>query len=137
VLFLCLVQLRDLPDRLKPVAAAAIGGVLGTAIDVVVLAALCNRGVAVALAAFLGAVAGAVFCFVANKYVAFRDRRPTDFRQVASFALVALATAVLMAISMHLACDRGHLPYLTAKVICAALVFVCWSYPAQRRLVFA
>lgn len=115
---------------------AAIGGLAGTAIDVVVLAALCNRGISVAVAAFAGAMAGALFCFVANKYVAFRDHRRTDARQVISFAGVALGTAVLMAGAMYLACDRAHLPYLTAKVVCAAIVFVCWSYPAQRRLVF-
>ena len=27
-------------------------------------------------------------------------------------------------------------PYLLAKVICSALVFLAWTYPAQRRLVF-
>ena len=82
-------------------------------------------------------IAGAALCFVANKYVAFRDQRRTDARQVIAFAAVALGTAVLMAIAMHLACERAHLPYLTAKVLCAALIFACWSYPAQRRLVFA
>jgi putative flippase GtrA len=105
--------------------------------DVVVLAALLNRGIPVALAAFVGAIAGAGLCFVANKYVAFRDRSRADLRQVLAFAGVALGSAILMAGAMHLACDRAHLPYLTAKVVCAAVIFVCWSYPAQRRLVFA
>jgi hypothetical protein len=27
-------------------------------------------------------------------------------------------------------------PYLLAKLICAAIVFAVWTYPAQRRLVF-
>ena len=27
-------------------------------------------------------------------------------------------------------------PYLLAKVVCAAAVFAVWSFPAQRRLVF-
>lgn len=118
-------------------AAASFGGVLSTVVDIAVLAALYQHGVAVAPAAFLAACAGAVVCFVANKYIAFRDRRPADARQIVAFALVALGNAALMAVGMHLACDRGHVPYLTAKVICAALLFVCWSYPAQRRLVFA
>lgn len=128
--------IQTLALRLRPMVAASVGGVLSTVVDVAVLYLLCQRGVAVAPAAFVGACAGAVICFVANKYVAFRDRRPADLRQVAGFALVALATASLMALGMHLACARYHLPYMTAKIICAALVFVCWSYPAQRRLVF-
>lgn len=132
-----MLVIRSIPQRLKPVVAASFGGLLGTGADLVVLAWLCERGVAVALAAFLGAVVGAVLCFAGNKYVAFRDPRPIDARQVASFAAVAIVAAVLMAIAMHVACGIGHLPYLTAKVLCAALVFVCWSYPAQRRLVFA
>ncbi len=118
-------------------AAASFGGVLSTVVDVAVLAALYHHGVAIGLAAFIAACAGAVVCFVANKYVAFRDHRPADVRQIAAFAVVALGNAVLMAIAMHVACDRAGLPYLTAKVVCAALLFVCWSYPAQRRLVFA
>ncbi|MEZ4404841.1 MAG: GtrA family protein [Kofleriaceae bacterium] len=128
---------RPLLARLRPLAGAAAGGLAGTVVDVGILATLCNRGVGVAYAAFIGAMAGAVLCFLANKYVAFRDRRRTSARQVVSFGGVALATALLMAAAMHLACDRAHLPYLTAKLVCAAVIFVCWSYPAQRRLVFA
>ena len=130
-------NIERLRNRLRPLAGAALGGLAGTAIDVVILSTLCQRGIPVAYAAFTGAMAGAVLCFLANKYLAFRDGRPTDVRQVASFGGVALSTAILMAIAMHLACDRAHLPYLTAKVVCAAVIFVCWSYPAQRRLVFA
>lgn len=129
--------LNRLRIRARPLAGAALGGLAGTAVDVCLLSTLLHRGVGVAYAAFAGAIAGAVLCFVANKYVAFRDRSRLDLRQVAAFGGVALATAVLMAIAMHLACDRAHLPYLTAKVVCAAVIFVCWSYPAQRRLVFA
>jgi len=129
--------LNRLRTRARPLAGAAIGGLAGTAVDVGLLSTLLHRGVGVATAAFAGAMAGAVLCFVANKYVAFRDRSRIELRQVAAFGGVALATAVLMAIAMHLACDRAHLPYLTAKVVCAAVIFVCWSYPAQRRLVFA
>ena len=129
--------LNHLRTRARPLAGAALGGLAGTAVDVCLLSTLLHRGVGVAYAAFAGAIAGAVLCFVANKYLAFRDRSRIELRQVAAFGGVALATAVLMAIAMHLACDRAHLPYLTAKVVCAAVIFVCWSYPAQRRLVFA
>jgi putative flippase GtrA len=129
--------LASLARRFRPLAAASVGGILSTIVDVAVLAALIHRGVAIPIAAFTGAISGAGICFVANKYVAFRDHRPADVRQIAAFAAVALATAALMALAMYVACDRGHLPYLTAKALCASVVFVCWSYPAQRRLVFA
>lgn len=131
-----MLTIQTLARRLKPVAAAGFGGLLGTAVDVVVLSALYHRGVSIALASFLGAVAGAAVCFLGNKYVAFRDRRPLEVRQIATFAGVAVAAAVLMAIAMHVACGAG-LPYLTAKLVCALIVFACWSYPAQRHLVFA
>ena len=29
-----------------------------------------------------------------------------------------------------------NVPVLPAKLVCAAIVFVAWTYPAQRRLVF-
>lgn len=114
-----------------------MGGLVSTAVDVMVLAILVESGVGVAVAAFAGAAAGAVLCFLLNKYVAFRDHRPIDLRQVITFAAVAFGTALFMAVAMHLACARGHLPYLTAKVLCGLVVFACWSYPAQRHLVFA
>lgn len=120
--------------RLRTMAAAALGGLAATAIDVGVLSTLLHRGVGVGRAAFVGAVAGAVVSFLASKYVAFGDRRRLDARQVAGFAAVALSTALLMGAAMYLACARAHLPYLAAKLGCAALIFVCWSYPAQRRV---
>ncbi|MBZ0237496.1 MAG: GtrA family protein [Deltaproteobacteria bacterium] len=104
--------------------------------DIIVLTILVESGMHVALAAFLGAAAGAVVCFLLNKYIAFRDHRPIDVRQVLGFAGVAFGTATFMALSMHVACVHGHLPYLAAKVLCGLVVFVCWSYPVQRRFVF-
>jgi putative flippase GtrA len=115
---------------------AGLGGAVGSSADIAVLIALVESGVRVAGAAFLGAATGAVVCFVVNKRWAFRDRSPVTLRQVASFAAVAAVTATLMAIAMHLAVEGAGVPYLAAKALCAAAVFVVWSYPAQRRLVF-
>jgi len=114
-----------------------VAGLTSTAVDVILLAVLVHAGVDVALAAFAGAAAGAAVCFLLNKYVAFRDHRPIALRQVAMFALVAFGTATFMALAMHVACSRAHVPYLVAKLLCGAVIFVCWSYPVQRRLVFA
>ncbi len=124
-------------ERQRRVLGASVGGLTSTTVDIIVLTILVESGMSVALAAFLGAAAGAALCFLLNKYVAFRDHRPIDFRQVGMFAGVAFGTALFMAVSMHVACVHGHLPYLAAKVICGLIVFACWSYPVQRRYVFA
>ncbi len=124
-------------ERQRRVLGASVGGLTSTTVDIIVLTILVESGMSVALAAFLGAAAGAALCFLLNKYVAFRDHRPIDFRQVGMFAGVAFGPALFMAVSMHVACVHGHLPYLAAKVICGLIVFACWSYPVQRRYVFA
>lgn len=124
-------------ERQRRVLGASVGGLTSTTVDILVLTILVESGMAVALAAFLGAATGAVVCFLLNKYVAFRDHRPVNLRQVGMFAGVAFGTALFMAVSMQIACVHGHMPYLAAKVVCGLLVFACWSYPIQRRFVFA
>lgn len=118
--------------------AAGLAGALGTAIDFAVLVLLVERaGCSIPLSAFLGVAAGAAVCFLMNKHVAFRDRSPVTLRQVGRFGFVAVAASLLMALAMRIVAVDLHVPYLAAKVLCAALVFLVWTYPAQRRLVFA
>jgi putative flippase GtrA len=105
-------------------------------LDVAILVLLVECGAPVAAAAFCGAAAGAVMNFALNKYIAFRDRSPVTGHQLARFGLVAVSTAALMALAMQLVAVQLGVPYLAAKLICAAAVFVVWTYPAQRRLVF-
>ena len=105
-------------------------------LDVAVLVLLVEHHAPIAAAAFCGAAAGAVANFTLNKYFAFRDRSPITGRQLARFGLVAVATALLMAAAMQLVAVWLGVPYLIAKLVCAALVFAVWTYPAQRRLVF-
>lgn len=116
---------------------AALGGIVGSVLDIAVLVLCVETGVVVPVAAFLGAAAGAGACFLANKYWAFRDPRPLTLGQVTSFGLVAVGTALLMALAMSVVAVGMGVPYLKAKAICAATVFLFWSYPAQRRFVFA
>jgi len=87
-------------------------------------------------AAFIGAAAGAVVGFSLNKLVAFRDRSRITTRQLARFGIVAVATALLMAVAMDVVAVKLGVPYVLAKVICSVTVFAGWTYPAQRRLVF-
>ena len=97
---------------------------------------LVGQGTQVAVAAFAGASLGAVVNFTLNKYIAFRDRTPVTTQQVARFGIVAVATALLMALAMQLVAVQLHVPVVLAKLVCAAVVFAVWTYPAQRRLVF-
>jgi putative flippase GtrA len=120
----------------RELLASGFGGAVGTAIDVSVLVLLVQHGVAIAAAAFCAAAAGAAMNFGLNKYVAFRDRSPISGHQLARFGIVAVATATLMALAMHLVAVVLGVPYLVAKLICAAVVFAAWTYPAQRRIVF-
>ncbi|MCW5807111.1 MAG: GtrA family protein, partial [Deltaproteobacteria bacterium] len=110
---------------------------VGTGLDVVTLVGLVKVGVGVAWAAFVAAVVGAVVCFAWNKLVAFRDGRPVTVGQVGRFGGVAVAAAGLMACAMRIIVVDLRVPVLVAKVMCAALIFVVWTYPAQRRFVFA
>lgn len=121
----------------REMLAAGLGGAVATAIDVTTLVLLVEQlGAPIAGAAFAASTAGAAACFAMNKYVAFRDRSPLSIRQVARFGMVSVATALLMAFAMQLVAVDLRVPYLAAKIVCAAVVFVVWTYPAQRRLVF-
>lgn len=120
----------------RELVASGFGGAVGTAVDVSVLVLLVQHGIAIAAAAFGAAAAGAATNFALNKYVAFRDRSPITGHQLARFGIVAVATATLMALAMQLVAVVLGVPYLIAKLICAALVFAAWTYPAQRRIVF-
>lgn len=122
--------------QLRQMATAGLGGIAATAVDVSVLVLLVERGTSVALAAFLAAAAGAAVGFLSNKYIAFRDRSPVTLQQLARFGFVAVATALLMATCMHVVAVKLGAPYLVAKLVCSAFVFLAWTYPAQRRLVF-
>jgi putative flippase GtrA len=122
--------------NLRQLAAAGMGGAVGSVLDVATLVLLVEHGTRVPVAAFCGAAAGAVVNFALNKYIAFRDRSRISGRQLARFGLVAVATATLMALAMQLVAVKLGVPYLLAKLLCAAVVFAVWTYPAQRRLVF-
>jgi putative flippase GtrA len=121
----------------RQVLTAGMAGALGTALDVGILVLLVGHHVPIPLAAFLAMLAGAATNFVLNKHVAFRDRSPVTFGQLARFDFVALVAALLMAAAMRIATASLGVPVVAAKLACAAVVFAIWTYPAQRRLVFA
>ncbi|MGE0549985.1 MAG: GtrA family protein [Kofleriaceae bacterium] len=118
----------------REMIAAGFGGAVGSCLDIVVLVLLVECSVSVPVAAFLAASAGAAMNFVVNKYIAFRDRSPITGRQLGHFGVVAVTAAMLMALAMKLVAVELEVPYLLAKLLCAALIFVVWTYPAQRRV---
>ena len=121
----------------RQMLAAGLGGVVGSVFDVVTLLLLVKLTPAsIPLSAFLAAGVGAVVCFVMNKYIAFRDGTGVTFEQVGRFALVAVATGILTAGGMKIVAVDLHVPVILAKAICAAVVFIAWTFPAQRRFVF-
>jgi putative flippase GtrA len=131
------MSLRRRPlHRSRQTAFAGLGGLVATLVDVATLTALVESGCAIAPAALAGACAGAVSSFWFNRWFAFRDRSPLQWRKIASFAAVALVSALTMAVAMQLTAVVLGIPYLVAKAICAVLVFALWSLPAQRRFVF-
>jgi len=123
-------------NNTRELVVAGVGGAVGSMLDVSVLVLMVEHGAPVAGAAFCGAAAGAVTNFMLNRRFAFRDRSPITGKQLVRFGLVAVATAMLMALAMQLVAVMLGVPYLIAKLVCAALVFAAWTYPAQRRLVF-
>lgn len=130
--------LLRLVTKPREMLAAGMGGAIGTVIDFAVLVLLVElAGLSIPVSAFLAASAGAVVCFLLNKHLAFRDRTPVTLQQVARFGLVAVAAALLMGLAMRIVAVDLGMPYPAAKAVCAALVFIAWTYPAQRRLVFA
>jgi putative flippase GtrA len=131
------VLLLRLVTKPREMLAAGMGGAIGTVIDFATLVLLVElAGLSIPVSAFLAAAAGAVVCFVLNKHLAFRDRSPVTLQQIGRFGLVAVGAALLMGCAMRIVAVDLGVPYPVAKALCAALVFVAWTYPAQRRLVF-
>jgi putative flippase GtrA len=123
-------------NKARELLAAAMAGALGTGLDLGVLVILVGRHAPIALATFVATLAGAATNFTLNKYVAFKDRSPLTLGQVARFDVVAVVAALLMAAAMKIATTALGFPVVAAKLVCAAVVFAIWTYPAQRRLVF-
>lgn len=121
----------------RQLLAAGVGGVAATALDVGVLVLLVAHHLAIPLAAFIAALAGAAVNFLVNKYIAFRDRSPINLAQLLRFNVVVVVAALLMAAAMKIVAVRLGIPVVIAKLVCAAIVFATWTYPTQRRFVFA
>jgi putative flippase GtrA len=128
---------RPLVKNPRELFTAGIAGACATGLDLGVLVVLVGHHVAIPVATFIAALTGAAANFMINKYVAFRDRSPISLAQIARFDFVAVVAALLMAAAMKITTANLGVPVVAAKLACAAVVFAIWTYPAQRRLVFA
>ena len=121
----------------KRLMRVGVSGIVATTVDVTALVLLVELLRShVTIAAFLAASLGGVTNFFINKYWAFGDDAPLQIRQITIYALVSLVTAAFTAAAIHILAVLIGVPYLIAKAIAAALVFLIWTYPAQARLVF-
>jgi putative flippase GtrA len=124
-------------DVTKRLMRVGVSGIVATTVDVTALVLLVELLRShVTIAAFLAASLGGVTNFFINKYWAFGDDAPLQIRQITIYALVSLVTAAFTAAAIHILAVLIGVPYLIAKAIAAALVFLIWTYPAQARLVF-
>ena len=124
-------------DVTKRMMRVGVSGIVATTVDVTALVLLVELLRShVTIAAFLAAALGGVTNFFINKYWAFDDDAPLQIRQVTIYALVSLVTAAFTAAAIHILAVLIGVPYLIAKAIAAALVFLIWTYPAQAKLVF-
>ncbi len=124
-------------ERIRTLLTAGFGGALSTLVDVTLVVLLVHGArLPVPLAAFAAALCGGAVCFLANKYLAFKDRSPIRAQQVARFGLVAVGSALLSATAMQLVSVNLGVPIVPARLAVAVLVFLAWAYPAQRRLVW-
>jgi putative flippase GtrA len=128
---------RGVSDVTKRLMRVGVSGMVATGVDVAALVLLVELFRShVTIAAFLAATLGGVTNFLINKYWAFDDDAPLEIRQIAIYALVSLVTAAFTAAAIHILAVLIGIPYLFAKAVAAALVFLLWTYPAQSRLVF-
>ena len=70
--------------------------------------------------------------FVGNKYFAFQDHRPQVLRQGSLFLLVETGAFALNALAFHLLVTLATTPYLLARLVGAAVVYIGFSYPLWR-----
>jgi putative flippase GtrA len=114
-----------------------MGAVTATAIDFLVMIALVELlRVPAALAAAMGALAGAVTNFTLGRSWVFRVRSEGVLPQAARYAVVSAASAGWNALGEYVLHDAGHVGYVIARVVVSVTVGLLWNFPLHRRFVF-
>lgn len=124
--------------KLHEMVKTGLSGIAASVVDLIALVTLVEIvDLPVGVAAFVAAALGGVIGFAISKGWAFDDQRPTEFRQVAAFAGVALGNAILVVAFLQLLVSGSSVAYPVAKGAASLVAFVLWSYPAQAQWVFS
>jgi putative flippase GtrA len=110
-------------------------GALATLVDLLALwLGVAVLGASPAVANLPALLLGVAVQFAGNKYLAFEDDSPQILRQGGLFAVVEVGSLGLNAVGFHLAVAGLGMPYLFARIICSALVYVGFSYPLWNKI---
>jgi putative flippase GtrA len=88
------------------------------------------------LATWIGTVVGSLSNFTINKVWAFSAREHPTGPALARFVAVQAGASGLHTLGVWLLTRFGRLPYPASKAIVAAVVYLGWNYPLNRRFVF-
>lgn len=110
-------------------------GALATLVDLVVLGVAVEQlGVDPRIANVPALLFGLLVQFFGNKFWAFQDHSRAWFRQGSAFLMVEAGALLLSATLFHLVVGSQLLPYLPARLLVQALVYVGFSMPLWRRI---
>jgi putative flippase GtrA len=130
----------ELPPRrglLSHLGRHQIASVVSTAVDfgtMVLVVELLGRSPVTGTV--LGASCGALTNFQLGRHFTFGARGDGVGVQAFRYALVSAASAGLNALGEYGLHDRLHLQYLSARIMVAVAVSLCWNFPLQRHFVF-
>lgn len=122
---------------LRHMGRALVSSAVASAVDVLALAALVTLAhLAAGTAAAVGGVLGGAVNFLVSRRWVFRKRKASALRQVALYGvLVVLGGALLGGALVHVSTGLGA-PLFLAKAGATALVFTLWTYPVSTHVVF-
>jgi len=130
----------ELPPRrglLSHLGRHQIASVISTAVDfgtMVLVVQLLHR--TPVTGTVLGASCGAVTNFQLGRHFTFGTHSAGVGPQAFRYAMVSAASAGLNALGEYGLHDRLHLQYLSARIMVAVAVSLCWNFPLQRHFVF-
>jgi putative flippase GtrA len=110
---------------------------LTTALDFGTLIGLTElAGINYVLATWVGTVVGSISNFALNRVWAFSARSAPALPALGRFVIVQIGASGLHTAGVWALTRFGRLPYPISKLVVAALVYLAWNYPLNRRFVF-
>jgi putative flippase GtrA len=114
---------------------SSLVGAIATVVDLAVLALLVELvGLHPGAANVPALLLGVAIQFAGNKWFAFGDRRRELLSQGLRFMAVEAGTLALNAVLFQLLIAIAPLPYLLARLVATAAVYLGFSYPLWARI---